>query len=233
MKRQIISLCIVAMLSACATSGNPHDPLEGYNRAMFSFNDTVDKAVLKPVAQVYEKAPLPTKVATNNFFSNLSDLWVGLNNFLQGKGSQGANDIGRFLINSTVGILGLFDVASEAGLEKHDEDFGQTLAVWGMPDGPFIVLPLLGPRTLRDGGANIVDTFGDPVRYVERIPVRNSLTGLRVVKTRAELLPAERALNDAALDRYSYYRDFYLQRRHSLIQDGKSQLFTDDPMLDE
>ena len=210
-------------LGGCATTGgNPDDPLERYNRAMFSFNDDVDKAIIKPVASGY-KAVMPefARTGVTNFFANLGDVWIGVNNMLQGKVGAGVSDFGRFAINTTVGILGLFDVASNAGLEKHNEDFGQTLGRWGMGSGAYVVLPFLGPSSVRDGfSLLVVDWHGDPLWYVGNVPTRNELYGVRVVDTRANLLEASQLMEEAALDRYSYLRGAYLQRRRSLVYDG-------------
>jgi len=210
-------------LGGCATTGgNPDDPLEGYNRAMFSFNDGVDKAIIKPVASGY-KAVLPgfARTGVSNFFANLGDIWIGVNNILQGKIGAGVSDFGRFAINTTAGLLGVLDVASNAGLEKHNEDFGQTLGFWGVGSGAYLVLPILGPSNLRDGFSRLaVDWQGDPLWYVGNVPTRNQLYGVRVVDSRANLLDASQLMEDAALDRYSYLRGAYLQRRRSLIYDG-------------
>lgn len=216
---------LAAGLAACAVSAtagdNPRDPYEGFNRAMFATNEVIDKAV-KPVAQAYDAGvPLPVKAGVGNFFGNVGDLWTGVNSALQGKGGNAGNDFGRLLVNSTVGIFGLFDVASELGMEKHDEDFGQTLAVWGVGDGGYLYWPIIGPRTLRDTGGFIVDTNVDPVWHIDSIPVRNSAVALRFVDIRASLLPADKVVDEAALDKYSYVRDAYLQRRRSQIYDGR------------
>lgn len=213
------------VLTGCAsTANNPKDPWEGYNRAMYTFNDTVDRAVVKPVAKGYDAAaPLPVKVGVGNFFGNIGDVWVGVNNLLQGKVVAGASDFGRVLVNTSVGILGFFDVASPLGLERHEEDFGQTLGKWGVGDGPYVVLPIFGPKTLRDTAGFGVDTLADPLGHKDNdsyIAERNSAMGLRLIHARAELLPAEKVIDDAATDRYAYLRDAYLQRRLSLIHDG-------------
>ena len=218
----MLLLAALVGLGGCATTGgNPHDPLEGYNRAMFSVNEGVDKAIVKPVASGY-KAVVPEVARTGviNFFSNTGDVWIGVNNILQGKVNAGVSDFGRFGINSTVGILGLLDVASNAGLEKHNEDFGQTLGRWGVGSGPYLVLPILGPSTFRDGLSLLLDWRGDPVRYVGNIPTRNELAGLRLVDTRANLLDLGRFADEAALDHYAFVRDAYLQHRRNLIYDG-------------
>jgi phospholipid-binding lipoprotein MlaA len=201
---------------------NPHDPYEGFNRSMFAVHEAIDKYAAKPVAQAYDNAvPLPVKAGVGNFFGNVGELWVGVNSALQGKFSDAGVDLGRLLINSTVGIFGLFDVASELGLERHDEDFGQTMAVWGAGSGGYLFWPVIGSRTVRDTLGWGVDIMGDPVGYVDSIPVRNSLRGLRIVDIRASLLPADKVVEEAALDKYAYIRDAYLQRRRNQIFDGR------------
>ena len=201
---------------------NPHDPYEGFNRSMFAVHEAIDKYAAKPVAQVYDNAvPLPVKAGVGNFFGNVGELWVGVNSALQGKFGDAGVDLGRLLINSTVGIFGLFDVASELGLERHDEDFGQTMAVWGAGSGGYLFWPVIGSSTVRDTLGWGVDLMGDPVGYVDSIPVRNSLRGLRIVDIRASLLPADKVVEEAALDKYAYIRDAYLQRRRNQIFDGR------------
>ena len=220
--RFIGAMLLLASLAGCATGGNPKDPWEPVNRKIYVFNDKLDSWVLKPIAQGYDAAaPLPVRTGVSNVFSNVEDVWIGLNNLLQGKPLWAASDLGRFMINTTLGIGGVFDVATEFGLDKHEEDFGQTLGVWGVGDGPYVMLPFFGPRTLRDTGGFVVDSLASPTGYISDIPARNVTRGLKVVSERADLLSAESALNDAALDRYSYLRDFYLSRRKSLIRDGR------------
>jgi phospholipid-binding lipoprotein MlaA len=220
-------VCFVAIaavvLSGCATTANnPKDPYEGFNRAMFAVNEGID-VVAKPVAQGYDAAaPLPVKAGIGNFFGNLADVWTAVNNFLQGKGGQGLSDVGRVLVNTTIGIGGVFDVASEMGLEKHAEDFGQTLGTWGVGDGPYFYWPLIGPRTTRDTFGWAVDSYADPVRYVDDVPLRNSLFGVRFIDLRASLLPTDKVVEQAAFDKYNYIRDAYLQSRRSQIADGKT-----------
>ena len=212
----------LSVSGAVLAGDNPVDPYEGFNRAMYSTHEAIDGVVLKPIAQGYDKVvPLPVKASAGNFFGNAGDLWIGANNALQGKFADSGSDLGRLLVNSTVGIFGLFDVASEVGLEKHDEDFGQTLAVWGVGDGGYLFWPVIGPRTVRDTAGWGVDVFADPVTYVRGIPARNSLVALRVVDIRASLLPADKVIEEAALDKYAYIRDAYLQRRRSQIYDGR------------
>jgi phospholipid-binding lipoprotein MlaA len=212
-----LALGVTVLLAGCA-GPNPRDPYEGFNRAMFSFNDTVDTYALKPAATAYKNV-LPSFVQTgvNNFFGNLADAWSAVNNLLQGNGQAGMSDVSRFALNSTLGIVGLFDIASEAGLQKHKEDFGQTLGVWGVPSGPYLMLPLLGPSTVRDTAALPLDIKGDIWAYKEPVYIRNTGTALRVVDQRANLLDASSLLEDAALDRYEFIRDGYLQRRESQI----------------
>ena len=214
----LISLALVG----CASTGgpaNPKDPWEPYNRSMYKFNDAVDKAVLKPVAQGYGTAmPEFGKTMVTNFFSNLDDILVTINDVLQFKFSQAASDGTRVLFNSTFGLLGFFNVAS--GLEKHNEDFGQTLGYWGVGPGPYVVLPFFGPRTVRDSFGLAVDSFASPVRLISSVPIRNELYVTRTVDTRTGLLDNEKVLDEAAMDHYSFIRDGYLQQRRSLIYDG-------------
>ena len=162
----------------------------------------------------------PVKAGIGNFFGNLWDVITALNGLLQGKGEQGLSDIGRVLINTTVGIGGVFDVASEMGLEKHSEDFGQTLGVWGVGEGPYFYWPLIGPRTTRDTFGWMVDSYMDPVWNISDVPVRNSLVGVRYIDLRASLLPTDKIVDQAAFDKYDYIREAYLQNRRSEVNDG-------------
>ncbi len=220
-----LSLAIAAagLLAGCASSGNPKDPIEGFNRAMFAFNEGLDSVIIKPVATGYEAVlPSPVRTGVTNFFGNIADLLIGVNNLLQGKGAEGFSDIGRVVINSTVGLLGIFDVASEAGLEKHNEDFGQTFGRWGVGSGAYVVIPVFGPRTARDTAGLILDVAADPLMQLNPNADRNVLLVLRTVNERANLLPADKVVEEAALDKYSYIRDAYLQRRRNLIYDGNA-----------
>ena len=227
-----VLVAVLGLLNGCATAGNlgnPKDPLEGFNRAMFAFNDSVDKAVVKPVAQGYVLVvPSLVRFGVSNFFGNIGDVFIAVNNLLQGKLPEAFGDMGRVAINSTVGLLGLIDVASDAGLEKHDEDFGQTIGRWGIADGPYVVLPILGPRTLRDAFAQILDTKTDPVAQLDRIPSRNTLLATRGVSERADYLSTDKIVDEAALDRYAYIRDAYLQRRRSKLYDGNAPRDVDE-----
>ena len=216
-----LALAIAASVSACATGTNPRDPLEGYNRAMFKFNDTVDQAALKPVATAYKKVtPSFVQTGVGNFFGNLSDVWSAVNNLLQGKGEAGLQDVVRVSMNSTFGIFGLIDIASQAGIPKHNEDFGQTLGWYGIQPGPYVMLPLLGPSTVRDTVALPLDMTGDPWRYKDPVSVRNIGTVTRVIDKRAALLDATNLMEAAALDRYEFIRDGFLQARESKVFDG-------------
>jgi phospholipid-binding lipoprotein MlaA len=223
--RSVAAVLIAAALSSLAgcatTANNPKDPYEGFNRAMFQVNEGLD-TVIKPVAKGYDAAaPLPVKVGIGNFFGNLQDIWTSLNNFMQGKGGQGLSDAGRVVINSTVGIGGVFDVASEMGLEKHQEDFGQTLGKWGVGDGPYFYWPIFGPRTSRDTVGLGVDLYADPIFLFHDVPLRNSAVVVRYIDRRAGLLPADKVVEEAAFDKYNYIRDAYLQNRASEINDGE------------
>lgn len=217
-----ILLVSALFLSGCAsTSNNAKDPFEGFNRAMFDFNDTVDRVALKPAATVYQDVlPSFAQTAINNFFGNLGDVWTMVNNFLQGKAEEGLSDVMRVTFNSTFGFGGLLDIASEAGIQKHKEDFGQTLGKWGVESGPYVVLPLFGPSTLRDTAALPVDMAGDVWMYTTPVDVRNVGAVVRVVDLRATALGATSLLEDAALDRYTFVRDAYTQRRQSQVNDG-------------
>ena len=220
-----------SLLSGCATTGeNPRDPWENQNRAVFSFNEGVDKYALKPVAQGYDYV-LPTPVTTGitNFFDNIADLMIGVNNLIQGKPTEAASDVGRLVINSTAGIGGILDVATPIGLEKHEEDFGQTLGRWGVETGPYVVVPFIGPRNVRDTGGFVVDMFSDPLSYFPNSTwAQTSLWAVRLVNNRAQLLPAEKVIEEASLDKYSYLRDAYLQRRRSLVYDGNPPRLEDE-----
>jgi phospholipid-binding lipoprotein MlaA len=223
LKKTVAVALMAVALSGCATSGNQKDPIEGFNRAMFAFNEGLDAVVIKPVSQGYDAVmPSPVRTGVTNFFGNIADLFIGVNNLLQGKPAEAVSDIGRVLVNSTIGILGLIDVASDMGMEKHEEDFGQTFGRWGVGDGAYVVVPVFGPRTVRDTAGLVLDVAADPVGHVDHVPTRNSLLALRIVDTRADLLAADKVIEEAALDKYSYVRDGYLQRRLNLIHDGNA-----------
>ncbi len=214
----------LALLAGCATSpdADPRDPFEPFNRAVYKFNDVVDEAVARPVATAYRDAVhVQIRDRVRNFFSNIGDVFIGVNNVLQGKFFEGFEDFMRVTFNSTLGIFGIHDVASDMGIEKHNEDFGQTFGRWGAVEGPYLVLPIFGSSTVRDGLGFALDVYTDPLEGVRPINVRNSLAALRLTGTRADLLDASRILEQAALDRYVFQRDAYLQRRRSLVYDGR------------
>lgn len=219
-----LSVFLAIGVSGCAGVSGPgdeRDPFESYNRAIYTFNDAVDRTVLRPVAETYqENVPQPVQTGVSNFFSNLDDAWVFVNDLLQFKFEQAISDLSRLIWNSTVGLFGLIDVATPMGLPKHNEDFGQTLATWGVGDGPYIVLPFLGPSTLRDTGGLVADFSYDPLIDIEDNETYWSLLALRVIDKRAELLSASRVMEQAAIDPYVFMRDAYLQHRRNLIYDG-------------
>ena len=222
MLRDCFLLLLLAGAAGCATTGaDSRDPAEGFNRAMYSFNEGFDEAIGKPVANAYRNTlPSPVRSAVRNFFANIADLWIGGNNLLQGKPVDTVTDWARFAFNSSIGLFGLIDVASEIGLEKHDEDFGQTFGRWGLPDGAYLVWPILGSSNVRDSFGLLFDVSLDPVLQHEPIRVRNAMTLLRATNKRADLLDASRIMEEAALDKYVFQRDAYLQRRRSLVYDG-------------
>lgn len=244
-------LVLVAMLSlgACATTRGPgadaaasadsvdeaRDPFEGFNRAMYSFNEKFDTYLLKPVAKGYRAVvPTPARQGVSNFFSNLREPMVMLNDALQGKFTHAASDLGRFLTNSTLGVLGLFDVASRMGLEKRYEDFGQTLAVWGVAEGPYLVLPLLGPSGVRDGVGWVGDYYAYPVTYMEERSTAGKVTAMGIVDARTGYLEAGDILYEAAGDDpYVFVREAYRQRRRSLIHDGAAPTAVDPSIFEE
>lgn len=220
---RLLAALALALAAGCATTGggDARDPLEGFNRSMYAFNDAFDEAIAKPVATAYKSTlPDPVRGWVRNFFANIGDLFIGFNNLLQAKPADTVNDWARFAFNSTLGVFGINDVASEIGLEKHNEDFGQTFGRWGAASGAYIVWPLLGPSTVRDSIGGLLDAYFDPVRRHEPVDARTFSVLLRVVSQRADLLDASRILEEAALDRYVFQRDAYLQRRRGQIYDG-------------
>ncbi|MDR5737366.1 MULTISPECIES: VacJ family lipoprotein [unclassified Caballeronia] len=219
LRRVLVSAAAVT-LAGCATVTTPTkgDPFESYNRTMFTINDKVDQVALKPVAKAYVWAvPEPVRNSVTNFFSNIGDVYIAANNLMQLKIADGVSDIMRVAINTVFGVGGLFDVATVAKLPKHAGDFGLTLGHYGVPPGPYVVLPLLGPSTVRDTSGLVVDYFGNPLSYVSPDSVSWALYGVNLVNVRANLLGATDVLADAALDKYSFVRNAYLQRRQYLI----------------
>lgn len=218
----LVSALALAVLTGCATGpdANPRDPLEPLNRGVYRFNDAVDTAVLKPVATAYKDVtPSPVQTGVNNFFSNIGDLWSSANAAFQLRPREATENLMRFSVNTVLGLGGLLDIATEVGIPRTRLDFGQTLGRWGAPSGAYLVLPIFGPSSVRDGTGLLVDMSVDPVSGLNDRSARNSLTALRVVDTRAGLLRASSVLEEAALDKYSFTRDFYLNRRQSQIED--------------
>ena len=216
-------------ISGISKYAQQKDPLESFNRGVFAFNDTLDRAIIKPVAQGYSAVtPGPVKNMVNNFFSNLDDVVVTVNDLLQFKFRQAASDGSRVIFNSTFGVLGLFNVVDK--LEKHNEDFGQTLGYWGVSSGPYLVLPFFGPSSVRDGSGLYADSFASVIGRTKNMSARNRDWLAEGVNTRAGLLEGEKVLDEAIIDRYSFIRDAYLQRRQSLVYDGNPprQKFDDD-----
>ncbi len=219
-KKYPLFLLLLVLIIVPSTYASDDDPLEPMNRAIFEFNEIVDDNVLKPIAKGYKYVtPDPVEVGISNFFSNLGEIGTITNDLLQLKFSQAGRDTMRFFLNSTLGIFGIFDVATPLGLSKNKEDFGQTLGFWGVPDGPYLVLPFLGPSSFRDGPSMIVDYELSPVEQLHH-EERQVLQTLDIVDTRARLLRATKILDTAAKDKYIFIRESYLQKRESQVNDG-------------
>lgn len=234
-------LLAVVWLAGCATASerDPRDPLEPFNREVHAFNEDLDRKILRPVAETYqEKVPRPIRTGVSNFFSNLNDVLVLANDLLQFKFKQAASDFMRLTNNTVFGLGGLIDVATPMGLPKHHEDFGQTLGTWGVGNGPYLVLPFLGPSTFRDTAGMAGDWQADTTLHLSDAETQAALIGLRVVDTRAGLLQASRLLEQAALDPYAFMRDSYLQHRRNRVYDGnpppeRFEDFEDDFQLED
>ncbi|MGP1715890.1 MAG: MlaA family lipoprotein [Methylophilus sp.] len=221
--KSVLLIAVLVGLSGCATTNK--DPLEGVNRGIYKFNDVVDQYAMKPVAKAYKAVtPTPVRTGISNFFNNLGTLTTVVNDLLQLKFAQAFTDAGRFVINTTFGIAGFIDVASKDNIPKHQEDFGQTLGHWGVGSGPYLVLPILGPSTVRDAGGLAFDTVtSDPITYLHntgQIRAHNQVRIVQFVDKRTQLLDAKDLVDDASIDPYAFMRDAYLQRRASLVQDG-------------
>ncbi|MEP7083418.1 MAG: VacJ family lipoprotein, partial [Betaproteobacteria bacterium] len=217
---------IAAIVLACgitsAVQAQVYDPLEPVNRVIFNVNDTLDRVIVRPVAQGYVNVvPRLVRTGVSNVFGNISDAFSAINNLLQGKREALGNDMGRVLVNTTFGLGGIFDIASEGNIEKHDEDFGQTLGYWGVGPGPYLVLPILGPSNIRDTAGLVVQGYLDPVNQVTPPENQWELIVLRALDTRARLLGTEDLVAGAALDKYTFIRSAYTQRRRSQVYDGK------------
>ena len=223
LKRHTPLLMAASLITGCATSGDPRDPIEGFNRGVYKFNTTFDEYIFNPVATGYQTiTPKFVDKGITNFFGNLSDVGNAVNNLLQFKVQHAASDVGRIVINSTIGLLGFMDVASSMDLKKHNEDFGQTMATWGIGAGPYIVLPILGPNTTRSSVGLLADSYVDPIMRISHIPTRNTVIALKFIDLRSDLLAVD-ALKDLlveGVDEYDVVKDAYLQRREWLIYDG-------------
>lgn len=221
--RSALAVAVALACVGCATrpDGNPRDPFENYNRGMFAFNDGVDRAIFKPAATMYRAVtPAPVRTGVSNFLGNLEDVWSFVNSLLQGKPQAAAQTFVRFNVNTFLGLGGVLDIASEARIDRQREDFGQTLGVWGVPSGPYLVLPFLGPSTVRDTVGLPVDMAADLIGNIDHVPTRNAAKVVDLLDTRAALLRAGDTLEEAALDKYSFTRDAFLQRRRSAVYDG-------------
>ena len=242
-KNKILPYCILfitfLLSSGCATiegPPNPDDPFESYNRSMFAFNETVDKYAFKPVAKGYNFVmPSFANKGVSNFFSNIDDIVVFFNQLLQFKFAEATATSARFVFNSTFGLLGLIDVAKDMNLPKHNEDFGQTLAVWGVASGPYIVLPIIGPQTLRGTAGLGVDwTYFDPILKQQTLNQSITTLTIKYIDVRAGLLKASNILDDTVPDKYSFIRDAWLLRREYLIYDGNPpEEFNDDELFED
>jgi phospholipid-binding lipoprotein MlaA len=238
-RRAFAAICLTLSLGAlggCATVGqpNPRDPWEGYNRLASEFNEDLDRIVLKPAATWYrDKIPPLVRTGVSNFFGNLSDAWYSVNSLLQFRLQDAEENFARFHVNTMFGVFGIFDVASELNIDRHREDFGQTLGRWGVPAGPYLVLPFFGPSTLRDTLALPVDYRFDLVRRIRPDSVRELTYGLRAIDQRSNFLRMGNMLEEAALDRYTFTRDAYLQRRRAQIHDRDGDREVPPPLPDE
>ncbi|MDO8962695.1 MAG: VacJ family lipoprotein [Methylophilus sp.] len=222
-KQLFIVVTLAGLIAGCATTNN--DPLEGINRGIYKFNDVTDRALIKPVATAYKTVtPSPIRRGISNFFSNIGTLTTVINDILQLKFAHAFTDAGRFVINSTFGLAGFIDVASMDNIEKRNEDFGQTLGHWGVGTGAYLVLPFVGPSTVRDATGLVFDTVtSDPITYthnIGEIRLHNQLRTAQLIDKRAQLLDASDIVDNASIDPYAFLRDAYLQRRASLVQDG-------------
>ncbi|RLA41110.1 MAG: VacJ family lipoprotein [Gammaproteobacteria bacterium] len=211
---------LVVSMFAAAEDGRQDDPLESYNRAMFTFNDTADRWILKPIARGYHAVmPDPVERGVIRMFANVGEILKVVNNVLQGKVGQAGNNTGRFVVNTTVGLIGFFDVAQHMGLQKSEpEDFGQTFGVWGVPQGSYLVMPFIGPSSYRHAPGQLLTLFLDPIGQIDHVPTRNQIYAIQIISERADLLKAEELISG---DKYSFVRDVYLQRREYLIMDGQ------------
>ena len=217
------ALAAALLLSACAsTPGRPYDPFEASNRVMYAINDPLDKYFAKPIAQFYvDYVPSVIRTGFNNYFNNIDDFFSAINGLLQGKLDKAGNDMGRVMLNSSFGLLGLIDIASDAGIPRGMEDFGQTFGYWGIPQGPYLFIPLWGPTTVRDGTGSILRYWYTPTQLIPDVAVRNVIYGIGAIDARAQALDATSLIEQASIDPYTFVRRAYLQRREYMVYDGK------------
>ena len=222
MIRRLAALVAAALLAGCAATPSRVDPLEPFNRAMFEVNDVAEKVVIKPVVSAYTTViPSPVRTAVSNVFGNIEDLFSAVNGLLQGKTDKAGNDLGRVMVNTLWGLGGLIDVATDAGIERGNEDFGQTFGFWGLGQGPYLFIPFFGPTTIRDGSGFLIRVAAGPVGFIPDVPVRNSLYGVGYVDLQAQAKEARAVVDTAALDRYRFIRNAYLQKRRYDVFDGE------------
>ena len=231
---RLLTLAAVALLTGCATippgsTPSPDDPFESVNRVSYQVHQAIDGNIIKPAVQAYvDYTPKILQQALRNFTGNIDDFFSFINSALQGKPEKAGHDLGRVITNTSFGLLGLIDIAGDAGIPKGEEDFGQTFAVWGIPQGPYLFIPLFGPTTARDGTGWIVRGYTTPIGYINDVPVRNTLWGLSYLDYRAQALQAESIVNQASIDSYTFIRRAYLQRRRYLIYDGQPPPLKED-----
>ena len=221
--RRIAAACIAtALLAGCAMGPTREDPFEPMNRVSYKVHQQIDGKIVKPVAEAYvQYTPKIVRTAVSNFFGNIDDMFSFVNDVLQGKPDKAGNDLGRVITNTGFGVLGLIDIAGSANIPKGNEDFGQTFGVWGIPQGPYLFIPVFGPTTVRDGSGWLIRGYASPVNFINDAPTRDVLWALNLVDLRASALQTENVLNQAALDPYTFIRRSYLQRRQYLVYDGK------------
>jgi phospholipid-binding lipoprotein MlaA len=228
--RILTALCAATLLAGCAsTGGRIDDPFEPANRVMYAINDPIDKNIVKPIAQAYvDYVPSLIRTGISNYFNNIDDLFSAVNGLLQGKLDKAGHDMGRVMINTIPGILGLIDIASEAGIPRGEEDFGQTFGYWGIAQGPYLFIPLFGPTTVRDGTGFVLRVLWSPTTEIPDVAVRNVIYGLGALDLRAQALGATSLIDQASLDPYTFVRRAYLQRRAYLVHDGNPPPEKDD-----
>lgn len=227
--RAIAFAAAATLLAGCAMGPTKSDPFEPFNRTMYAIHEPIDANVVRPAVQAYvDYTPRVLRLAISNVFNNIEDLFSGINGLLQGKSEKAGNDFGRVLINTGFGFGGLIDIASDAGIERGNEDFGQTFGVWGFPQGPYLFVPLFGPSTVRDSTGVVIRAYLGPVGYVPDVRWRNVIYGIGAVDLRAQALDASSIVDKAALDRYTFIRRAYLQRREYLVNDGNKPAKEED-----